>query len=181
MLVIILSHEKMQSSPTQKEPRMRTTSALISLLSALTQLLSPAKAESLPAFSTQSAPESINVAPSRPARFLNRGDIGYGTIVDKIGDYTLPIPPGAVAGLRQSVATARGQGWYMRLHALHNQSDLVDWYGAQLRAGGWKVAAPEQIGSKTSLSATRADGTSTVILFVSTPKSGTDVITTLSN
>ena len=145
-------------------------------------LLAVAPASAAPTSAKPSA--TATAQPYRPQQrghFLQQGEVGYGMKSDKHPEnYPLPIPPGASAGLAQNVVTTNGTGYYLRIHAQHSQGDLVDWYMAQLRAGGWKVEIPVPSGRGTAVSCSKANGPSALIMFYSDAKGETDVITNVT-
>lgn len=142
----------------------------------------PAGAEAV-----QSSPQTLqqtrttvgNRAGNQYAHFLRQGEVGYGTRLMKLPDnYPLPVPPGATQDLSQSVVSDRGNnGFYLRMHAPHTRSELIDWYLAQLKSSGWQVDQPLPSDQGMAITANRPNGSGAVLIFYNAPKGGTDIIT----
>jgi hypothetical protein len=140
----------------------------------------------LPAFAEpQSAQAQTQSRPTTPTKktghFLRAGEVGYGTKIANLPEsYPLPVPPGATAGLMQNVVTEKGTGYYLRLHAQHSRSELIDWYLSQLKSSGWRVEQPVHSDKAVSVSCNKQNGPAALIMFFNAPKGGTEIITNVT-
>ncbi len=141
----------------------------------------------VPALAQQSAPQRPpgRVTPLNQqnpnAHFLKQGELGFSKKVPGVPEgYPLPVPPGAVLSLADSVVTASGgNGYYVRFHAPHSRTELVHWYLVQLKSGGWNFKDPAPDGLKVGLTCSRGN-CSAIVSFFEAPNGGTDIVSTAS-